>query len=192
MTSFTLDTNCLIDVDDDRPAKPFVLALLAAAKARTADVAMVASSASERQPGGGHLANIGEFQQRMEDLGFGHLVLLQPIGRWDLSFYDHCIYASPEQSAREELIFRTLFPNTEPSWVAYAQGKGLSEDDLTSRGAWDWRNRLCDVQAFWTHHEYKRDVFVTSDQNFSDRILKVPDFGSARILTPQQAAALLI
>lgn len=79
LISFTLDTNCLIDVDDDRPAKPFVLALLEAAKSGVADVAIVASSAAERQPGGGHLSDFGQFQQRMNQLGFGHVGLLMPI-----------------------------------------------------------------------------------------------------------------
>lgn len=181
----------MIDVDDNRPAKPFVLALVDAARLGIADVAMVASSASERQPGGAHLSNFGAFQQRMTDLGFGHVDLLKPIGRWDFSFYNHCIYPTPEQSAREELIFHTLFPNTEPNWIVYANTKGLPKDDLTSREAWDWRNRLCDVQAFWAHDQHKRDVFVTRDRNFAERLLKTPDFASARILTPSEATALL-
>jgi hypothetical protein len=51
IVTFTLDTNCLIDVDDGRPAAPYVLRLIEAADKGVADVALVASSASERQPG---------------------------------------------------------------------------------------------------------------------------------------------
>ena len=48
---FTLDTNCLIDVEDGRPAAIYVKQILRAALDGIADVAMVASAIEES---GGH------------------------------------------------------------------------------------------------------------------------------------------
>jgi hypothetical protein len=67
ITTFTLDTNCLIDVAENRPARDSVLRLIAAADRGTADVAMVASSASERQPGGGYLETFTSFKCKSWD-----------------------------------------------------------------------------------------------------------------------------
>lgn len=190
MLSFTLDTNCLIAVDEGRPEGAAVMKLISAARAGRADVAMVASCASERQIGGRYLATIEELRDRMASLGFGHIVLLAPILTLGLSFWGHAVWASPEQVARQELIFRTLFPTTEPDWPKYALAKGLPPNDLTTRAAWHWRNKYCDVQALWAHEHYGRDCFVTTDSDF-DPIRSAADFSSVQIVTPQVAAGLL-
>jgi len=54
-TRFTLDTNCLIDLDEGRRNGPLVRALADARPAR-ANVAFVAISASEKQKGGRQLS----------------------------------------------------------------------------------------------------------------------------------------
>lgn len=86
MKSFTLDMNCLIAIENDEPAKVHVLALIEAADAKKIALSMVASGASERQPGGVYLNNIADFKERMRSLGFGSVDLLKPIGRQDISF----------------------------------------------------------------------------------------------------------
>jgi hypothetical protein len=55
MRSFTLGTNCLIAIDEDRPEAVAVRALADAHAAGKADVAAVAISASEKQSGGGSI-----------------------------------------------------------------------------------------------------------------------------------------
>lgn len=190
--SFTLDTNCLIDLDDDdRPAKPYVLAIIEAARSGNADVAILASSASEQQPGGRHLNDFADFRHRLVKLGLGDLTLLRPLCRWDMTFHDYALYADEALSARERLIFETLFPTTPSEWTDYAVANSLEPKEVTSAGAWKWRNRLCDAQAFWCHEYYERDVFVTSDKNFGRRLLSVADFAAAVIKTPSEAVALL-
>ncbi|MBY2921031.1 hypothetical protein HF259_06205 [Rhizobium leguminosarum] len=190
-TKFTLDTNCLIAVEDNRPEKDAVLSLVAAAKDGRADVAIVASSASERQIGGGYLANIGDFVTRLGELGFGHLELLKPIGAFDVSFYDHAIYPSPEQIELQKEIFSALFPTIEPSWSKHAAGRGVEPTEFDSPEGWKWRNKLLDVQAMWAHLNYDRDVFVTSDKNFARRLLSKERFGDVIITTPGEALCLL-
>lgn len=190
MLSFTLDTNCLIAVDEGRPERTAVMEIIAAAKEGLADVAMVASCASERQVGGRYLSTIDELRERMKALGFGHIVLLKPIMTWDLSFWDHAILASEEQLARQEAIFRTLFPNTEPDWPTFAKARNLPPDDLTTRAAWHWRNKYCDVQALWAHDNHGRDFFVTTDRDF-DPIRSAAAFSTLQVVTPEAAAGRL-
>ncbi|MBN9031202.1 MAG: hypothetical protein J0I23_15480, partial [Rhizobiales bacterium] len=96
MIKFTLDTNCLIAVEDGRAERSSVLSLIDAQRQEAADLAMVASSAAERQIGGGALENIEEFRKRMETLGFGGIELLKPIAVWNLSYWDFAIYPSDE------------------------------------------------------------------------------------------------
>lgn len=187
--SFTLDKNCLIDIEDDRPAKPHVLALIEAANDSRADVAMVASAASERQIGGGALTSIVPFRERMAALGFGAIGLLRPIGYWEISFHDWSLYGDGIVD-REREIFRALFPGREPKWADFAAAAGVGAD---SRDApyWRWRNFLCDAQAYWAHEHNGRNVFVTSDANFRKRLTASAGFPAAVIATPAEAAARL-
>jgi hypothetical protein len=188
ITTFTLDTNCLIDVAENRPARDSVLRLIAAADRGTADVAMVASSASERQPGGGYLETLASFRDRMQELGFGSLKMLKPIARFDLSFWDHAIMPSESQTERERLIFETLFPDTSYSWQEHAAAAGIETQRIDDPRAFKWRNRLCDAQAFWAHDDNRRDVFVTSDERFKKRLSKRREFLASTIATPIEAA----
>lgn len=188
---FTLDTNCLIDVDDGRLAKGDVLAIIEAARRGEADVAMLASSASERQPGGGHLDNFGDFQKRMIDLGLSDIALLRPLGKLGVCYWGFSIYGDEKTVAREQLIFETLFPTIPYKWTDYAAANGLDQEALTSRGAWKWRNALCDAQAFWCHENDERDVFVTSDANFARRLAAASAFSTAKVNTPAEAADML-
>lgn len=191
MITFTLDTNCLIDVEDYRPARDYVLRLINAADSGIASVAIVASSASERQPGGIYLDSFSAFQDRMNELGFGSVSLLMPIARWNLSFYGFGVWADDRQTRREQLIFETLFPSFPFHWQDYALANGLDIDCLNDPLAFKWRNRLCDAQGFWAHDKNRRDVFVTSDRNFEKRLSTVSDFANSVISTPEQAAARL-
>lgn len=190
MPSFTLDTNCLIDVAEERPSASHIQALLAAAARVEADLALVASSASERQQGGVFLGDIAVFEERRIALGFGALPLLPSIGRWGLSFFGHSLYPSPESLEREAAIFRLLFPSSPVEWADYAVVKGADVHDLTALAYARWRNQMLDAQALWAHDYAGRDVFVTSDQR-----LKVidghPDFPTMKIKTPEEASAMI-
>jgi hypothetical protein len=85
MRTFTLDTNCLIAIDEGRPEAPTVRALADAHRARTAQEAVVAISASERQQGGGHLQSFTAFVERLRQLDLGHLDILQPMAYADIT-----------------------------------------------------------------------------------------------------------
>jgi hypothetical protein len=183
---FTLDTNCLIDADEGRRSAIAVLMLRDAALAGKADIALVASSASERQQGNSYLSSIHDFNRRRTGLGFGDFVLLPPLMRWDMSFWDNALWSSPEAEAREELIYRTLFPTSLFKWNDFAAAKGISQDNVSSPAYFRWRNQILDAQGFWAHEHAKRDIFVTSDRRF--RVLAGhPEFPKAVILQPAEA-----
>ena len=191
MLTFTLDTNCLIDIEEGRPAAVHINSLLEAARSRDdVDVAMVASSASERQKDNSTLSNFEGFERRRKTLGFDQLPMLCPLFRYDIGFWDRGLWASPDTAARENLIYKTLFPSSPVEWPDYAVRKAVDADDLDSQAFQRWRNQILDAQAYWAHDFNDRDVFVTSDQRF--RVLeKSPHFPQARILEPLEAASLI-
>ncbi len=192
MKTLTFDTNCLVAVADEKRAeRGSVLSLLDASRSGKVEIAMVASSAAEKQLGGGYLSSISEFRARMNSLGFGHVKLLKPIATFGVSFFDYAIWATEEQVNLQTEIFKTLFPTTSPNWSEHAASLGQKPEDDQTPDALKWRNRLLDVQAIWTHLNEKRDVFVTSDKNFEKRFAGNEKLRSTKIMTPQEAADLI-
>ena len=189
--SLTLDTNCIIAVDEQREESSAVIALAEAHRSGTANVALVAISASERQREGKTIETFSKFQARLATLGLGHLELLEPMTYWDLTFWDHGLWCNDEMETLERSIHEVLFPNIHFLWTDYCAELGLNPKTalLASR----WKNAKCDVQAFWSHAFRKRDVFVTSDKNFhaeskKSRLLSI---AGGRIEHPTDAAALV-
>jgi hypothetical protein len=150
---------------------------------------MVASGASERQPGDVSLNNIADFKERMRSLGFASVGLLKPTGRYDISFWDHATYASEEAVAKEKEIFEALFPQHSASWAEYATTHGADVDNLSSPHGRKWKNMLCDAQAFWGHEYYGTDHFVTSDDNFRKKLAVTGKVPADTILTLMEARA---
>lgn len=189
--TFTLDTNCMIAVDEARPEGNAVLELAAAHRNGLASVGVVAISASEQQSGGGHLENFAEFKQRRSSLGLGDLALLEPMMYWDVTFWDFWLLCDDKMEALESEIHQILFPNIQFLWVDYCAKLGLNpEMDKPDK---KWRNAKCDVQAFWSHAFRKRDVFVTSDRNFhaNEKKRRLLSLAGSRTETPEGAAILL-
>jgi hypothetical protein len=193
--SFTLDTNCVIDLDENRPAAPAITRLAEAHATGNADVAVLAIMASEKQRAGGYIEDFQVFQDRLEGLSISHLGLLLPIFYWDIAFYGRCLWSDSGMQALERNIHEVLFPNVEFLWPDYCQSQKL--DPATSRPAspagHTWRNAKCDVLAIWSHVHHGRDVFVTTDRNFHKATKKpaLLSLGTRRIERPRGAVALL-
>src|SRR5690242_14204898 len=110
MRAFTLDTNCIVGVDEKRAdEEPFVRALAHAHANATADVSVVAISASEKQQDGSYIKDFGTFQARLERLELQHLGLLMPMGYWDIGFYGFSLWCGDEMKMLEERIHKILF-----------------------------------------------------------------------------------
>lgn len=190
MLTFTLDTNCLYDLDERRSAAPYLDQVLAAHRDGRASVALVAVSASERQRGDGYFETYADFLARVATLGLSDLPILKGMAYLDISYWDHALYADDAMKAREREIHAALFPSFPFGWVDFAVSRGISTDDIRGASARPWRNKFCDRQMFWAHDHADRDVFVTSDANFS-RLDALPAFAGRRVVSPVVAASLL-
>lgn len=191
MHTFTLDTNCVIAVDDGRPEASAVRTLADAHAAGRARVAVVAISASEKQRDSGYIRNFAEFQQRLGALGLGHLEILMPLWYLDITYLDWCVISGPDLELLEKKIHEVLFPNVEFHWKDYCLARGL--DPAKQFLVPGWRNPKCDVLALWSHIFQKRDVFVTSDHNFhtSTKKPRLIALGANRIEYPDTAVSLI-
>ena len=191
LNSFTLDTNCLIAIDESRPEAQAIRALANAHRDGRAKVALVAISASERQRDGKMLDNFDLFKERVSALDLSHLELLLPMCYWDVMFWDACLMVEPGMVELESKIQSILFPTVPSSWADYCKTYALDpNDNLIGR---KWKNAKCDVQAFWCHAFHKRSIFVTTDGNFhaATKKPKLIALAPGRVDYPNTAAALL-
>jgi len=177
--------------DETRAERDAVKAIIEAGKEGRINVAMVASSAAEKQITGTYLGNIGDFKKRMASLDLEHLELLKPITAFDISFFDHSIYPNEDQSALQTRIFETLFPGTPFDWAEHAANLGQDPAEIETQAGQKWRNKFLDAQAMWGHINYGRDVFVTSDENFARRFKSSEEFEHVVIATPSEAVDML-
>jgi hypothetical protein len=186
--TFTLDTNCLIAVEEQRPDAPAVEALVARHRASTAVVRVVATAAAETQLDGTVLDNFSGFQERLARIGLSDLEILRPVCVVDLSYLDWCVLAHDEAEDEGRELHEVLFP-TAPFDYTDAVPEGL--DDLArSRAERKWRNRQLDVLVIQTHILARGDIFVTSDKNFmkSGKRTRLKALGASLVLSPADAA----
>ena len=185
----TIDTNCLIDIERNRPAAAAVRMLADAHARGTVDVAVIAMSASENQKNGRLLRAFAEFQDYLAALHLAHLNIVMPMMYWDISFWDHCFWSDDAMLDLERQIHSILFPNEQFLWENYCRDKGTDLPSNPPVGL--WRNHKCDVQAIWSHIHGKRDVFVTSDGNFHKRKSDLVALGAGQIKCPDSMIKLL-
>lgn len=190
--SFTLDTNCLIDIDEGRPAAAAVLQLVDAHAAGRADVAVVAVSGTERQKDGGFLEHYAQFRERLDRLGLGGINELHPIAHWGVGFYGHGYYGgTDEMRALESAIQAVLHPHIPISYTEFCEARDI-DPSLRPRHH-RWRNALCDVQILWSHIHNGRCCFVTSDGDFfkESKLPELERLGVRSLLKPESAVQLL-
>ena len=191
MWTFTLDSNCIISIDESGEDVSFVRRLVDAHSAGKAQVAVVALAAAEKQRTGSYLDNLDSFRDRLAALDLVHLEILKPMACFDISFPGWSIEADDAKTALEKQIHDILFAQSEFTWPNYADANDLDPDSLSPHG--DWRSRKCAVQEIWAHIHNKRDVFVTADDEFHKPAKKaaLAALGAAQIERPAQAVSLL-
>jgi len=173
----TLDTNCLIDLDEKRQGHENVKYLIEKCRREQIDVAVLGISASEKRKDGSHPETFDAFKERLLALSIGHLTILKPIGFWDITYWDNCLCSNEEMAAVHEQIMDILF-----SGSPYREIRPESDDRHQAQHL----NRVCDAQAIWAHIWNKRDVFVTSDGNFhkDSKKSKLIEMGAGKIVRP--------
>ncbi len=187
---FTLDTNCIIDLEENRPAATDLRALIKMHSAGDVQIAVVGISASENLPGGGWAPSFDTFTAKVARAGLGAAKILKPLGVWGVTYWNWFLWSSDEMKAIALDIHNVLFPDSEYDHRKYCISRGIT----TGKGALDarWRNRRCDVLALWSHVYYHRDVFVTRDGNFLNpaKQPRLKALGAGTICTPSDACAI--
>ena len=128
---YTLDTNCIIDLEENRPDSVYLKKLIADHAVKKIDLAVVAISASENQLDGKPAWNYSIFEEKLRNTGLDHLEQLLPMAYWDVAFWDHAM--GDGDRTLEQSIHDILFPG-EP--IEKPQEVGFSEKK--------WRNHKCD------------------------------------------------
>ena len=81
---FTLDTNCIIDLEENRANAEHVRSLVNAWKNGQIELAVVAVSASENQKGGTASRDFTAFEAKLDDVGLAGVHHLLPLAKWDV------------------------------------------------------------------------------------------------------------
>ncbi len=172
-----LDTNCLIDLEEDRPDAVHLKRLITAWKRDRIQLAVIAVSASENQPNRVASSSFDEFEARLRRIGLDGVHHLLPFAVWDFGYWDHMLWASDEMIALEVKVRAVLFPGVQPTPPA-----NPSENSK-------WRNQMCDVLVAWCciHHQW--EALVTRDSNFHEHKVELASLGLGVVVHPADAAA---
>jgi len=179
--NLTLDTNCLYELENPAPS-PALARILDCFHCNEVRLRVPAMAASERQRGGGQLANFGLFRDRVSRLGLQEAELLRPIAYSNLCYADWCVASGPALEELERAIHGILFPT-----IAFDAALHCPPSD--SEGRSKWRNAKCDVQSMWCHIHYGGDIYVTRDANFlkCSKKPRLEALGARVIATPEDA-----
>lgn len=175
MMCFTLDSNCLIDLEEGRSDAVVLEELKELWRSGQIDLAVVSVSASENQPTGTAMQNYGEFEEKLKRVGLDDARELPPVVYWDFGYWDHCLWASHESNRQISEIRGILFPASQH----------VPPDDPSQNSK--WRNQTCDVLIAWAHGFHKADHLVTRDQNYHRTAQGLAHYGIQSIVAPKEA-----
>jgi hypothetical protein len=89
MLNVTLDNNCIIDIEQNRPTAPCTKKLIQMHKDAKISLRVVAVSASEQKPDGTYVSHFNEFKQRIANVGLADVEILGPIVCTNIAFCMH-------------------------------------------------------------------------------------------------------
>ncbi|WP_192386560.1 hypothetical protein [Burkholderia cepacia] len=171
----TLDHNVIIDLakGDIRTAK-----LRRHIERDEVDAYVVEIGASEMRERGIRPDRYDLFVDLLNDAGVTKLSRLAPLAIWDVTFWDHCLFADDAMTEKAKEIEDILFGLSAPVDISHARPD--------SPEFAKWLNRICDIQSMWCHLYHGNDVFVTSDRNFvkHSKLGRLLALGAGRICTP--------
>ena len=185
----TLDTNCIIALEQREAAAPHVQGLLSDHRAGLIALRVVATMASEVMPGGRTAPTFKVFKNRLAELGADDIEILKPIGYYDMAYWDWTIWGDEAHFALADDIHRILFPSIELSYADFCKTRGI--DPAHRPNDRKWRNAKCDVLTLWGHIHYGGGIFVTDDGKFHTATKKprLLALGAGEILRPHEARA---
>lgn len=164
MIKVTLDTNCIIDLEQHRPSEIYIKEFIQMNMEGKIQLSIPAISASEKQKDGSYIKNFSTFKDIIHSVGLDNVELLKPVGYYGITFMDWCIYSGDKLKELEISIHNILFPGIDYAYADYCKNNGL--ESKTDEIKYKWRNAKCDVLAIWCHIYYNHDYFITNDSNF--------------------------
>lgn len=170
----TLDNTCLISLKNKEAGHNVICKLIDLHPTRII-ACIPAIAASENLTGAKIRSDFSQFMQSLQDIGCERCELLNPIGYWDITYWDHAIYADEDMVSFERKIHNILFPHIH-----------FDYSSVTNHSK--WINAKCDVQAMWCHIHYCNDIFVTNDNNYRKPTKKprLVALGAKEIMTPSE------
>jgi hypothetical protein len=190
LQTFTLDTNCIIAIENENEEPDnarAILRLVELHRRGLADVAVVAMMASENPRSNTHVGSFDDFLLRLERSGLSRLRIILPLAYWGVSFWGQALWSDADGAALERNLHAILFPTLQFDYRDYCAANGLDAGQPRSNNRRDkWLNAKCDVQTIWSHIHHRRDVFVADDGRFH-RATKKPALlalGAGEIVKP--------
>jgi hypothetical protein len=189
MPRVTLDTNAIIDLEEDRPGAQPLRELIALHRARqiTICVSAIAASERDRDPESGD-PSFARFTEKLARADLADAEELAPPLYFDLTFWDHCVWGELNDPLLPD-ITDILYPDGLLSHERVLPAETEDQRRTREKGT----NQLCDVLTMWCHIHYRGHVFVTRDERFH-RAGKKPrliQLGAGYILKPEDALQLL-
>jgi hypothetical protein len=192
MMRLALDRNCLIDIEQDRPAAIYVKNLIKHNEDGKVIVSVLGITASELQKDGTYTSNFVGFREWLKSLDADGLNLLKPIAVWDVTFWDWSMVGTDEDLQLVATLHDLMFPKISNSWIDYANACGVDPLTLDTKLGRKWRNAHCDAQAAWACVKYDQDIFVTSNtKDFQKNISQLTKLGLKGVATPGEASKFL-
>jgi hypothetical protein len=183
----TFDTNCIIEIDENRPAAKYLREIVELGETTPNLILQISAiSACEKQMDGTFLEKFSHFRERLDKLGMEKVEILCVFMIWGMGFwYDNFLWPTTEMVNLEKSIHYILFPNINHEYDE-------SELDVNSKSWLKWVNAECDILALWSHIYYNGDIFVTLDENFlKSKKNPLEALGAKMILKPEDALKII-
>lgn len=155
MQRITLDTNCLVDLEEGNDRAAAVRDLVCRHERGRIQLRIPAIAASERQQGGTYLENFSDFAERLARLGLGSIPLVPPMLYLGMAFLGHALLPGGKMIELERDIHSILHPEIEFEYRRFCETRAI-DPEVKPLGR-KWLNAKCDVQG---------NTLVTNDENF--------------------------
>jgi len=188
MKRFTLDTNCLIDIENEAPDADKIRDLYQRNENEDIRLCLPAVGASEHPKNGLEVKTFEDFNKRVAEAGIPNVELLMPYMFLNLTFLNYSMLSDESMMELDRKIHQILFPNLPYLYSDYCLKKGLDPQTLPLDRK--WRNAKCDVMIAWCHIHHGGDVLVTRDGNFHKKTKEpqLRSLGAGAIMTPREAS----
>ena len=191
----TLDWNCVIEVEEQRPQAAFIVDLVKAHRSGEFELALLAASASENTRSKVFPGNAGFFRRRIEQLGWDDLPLVPMPGVYGLSYWGFTFWVADGEAFDRDMdaLWQVIAPKVPRNLSDHlTDGQTLDDDLIQSEALSKWRNTWCDVISAYSHIYAARDIFVTNNtRDFQDKALALASLGMKNISTPAKTRSLI-